>query len=57
MWIDKDIVNVDKAKQKISQDLIHHSMECVPGVPESKGKAKEFEHSKWRDYHMGDMDT
>ena len=43
---DKDVIHVDEAEQKITQNLIHKVLEPVISVSKSKGHAKEFEHPK-----------
>ena len=34
---------------ELQKGLIHHSVEGVPGVHESKGKVEKLEHTKRRD--------
>ena len=43
---DQDIIDIYKTKRKVTKDLIHHPLEGVLGVPESKRKAEEFKHTK-----------
>ena len=43
---DKNIIQVDEAERKITQNLIHKALECVTSVFEAKGHAKELEHPK-----------
>ena len=46
---DKDVIQVDKAEGKITQNLIHKALEHVAGVSEDKRPAKKFKHSKGGD--------
>ena len=46
---DKDVIHVDKAEQKITQNLIHKVLEHVTSVSGAKEHAKKFEHPKGGD--------
>ena len=41
---DKNVIHVDKAEWKITQNLIHKALEHVTNISEVKGHAKKFEH-------------
>ena len=60
---DKDVIHVDKAESKITQNLIHKALERVSSISEAKGHAKQFEHPiggddgglldvLWRNWHL-----
>ena len=46
---DQNVIDVNKAEYKVTYDLIHHSLESVPGIPETKGKAEKLERTEWCD--------
>ena len=46
---DKDVIHVDVAERKITQNLIHKGLETVASISEAKGHAKKFEHPKGGD--------
>ena len=43
---DQDILDIDKTKRKVTKDLIHHPLEGVPGIPESKRKVEELKYTE-----------
>ena len=60
---DKDVIHIDKAEGKITQNLIHEALEHVTSIPDAKRNAKKFEHPKggddgglldilWRNWHL-----
>ena len=40
------VVKVDESKQKISKDLVHHSLEGLGSVPKAKREAEKFKEYK-----------
>ena len=46
---DKDVIHVDKAEGKITQNLIRKALERVTSVSEAKEPAKKFKHHKGGD--------
>ena len=43
---EKDVIHIDEAEWKITQNLIHKTLERVTSISESKGHAKKMEHPK-----------
>ena len=48
---DNDVIQVDEAERKITQNLIHKALErvSVTSISEAKGHTKKFEHPKGSD--------
>ena len=46
---DKDVIHIEEAGGKITQNLIHEALENVTSVSEAKRHAKKFEHPKGGD--------
>ena len=46
---DKNVIHIDKAEGKITQNLIHEALERVTSVPEAKRHAKKLKHPKGDD--------
>ena len=46
---DQYIVEIEETEWNVTQYLIYHPLKSIPSVPESKGEAEEFEHTKRHD--------
>ena len=44
-----DVIHVEEAEYKITQNLIHKVLECVTSISKTKGHAKKFKHPKGGD--------